>query len=49
MNAMNNAMLYVRHAELLRDKVPSFQTYPFHLPQCATSIVWSFRSRLLFW
>ncbi|AIQ20241.1 ATPase AAA [Paenibacillus sp. FSL H7-0357] len=32
MNTMNNAMLYVRHAELLRDKVPSFRTYPFHLP-----------------
>lgn len=32
MNTMNNAMLYVRHAELLRDRVPSFRTYPFHLP-----------------
>ncbi|OBZ09708.1 AAA family ATPase [Bacillus sp. FJAT-27264] len=27
-----NAMLYLRHAELLRDKVPSFGSYPFNLP-----------------
>ncbi len=29
---MNNSMLYLRHAELLRDKVPSFHDYPFNLP-----------------
>ncbi|MFF2910990.1 AAA family ATPase [Paenibacillus sp. NPDC057934] len=27
-----NVMLYLRHAELLRDKVPSFGSYPFNLP-----------------
>ncbi|NUU60322.1 AAA family ATPase [Paenibacillus agri] len=27
-----NTMLYLRHAELLRDKVPSFGSYPFNLP-----------------
>lgn len=26
------AMLYLRHAELLRDRVPSFNDYPFSLP-----------------
>ncbi|ULO08467.1 AAA family ATPase [Paenibacillus sp. 19GGS1-52] len=29
---MNNSLLYLRHAELLRDKVPSFHDYPFNLP-----------------
>ncbi|AIQ37661.1 MULTISPECIES: AAA family ATPase [unclassified Paenibacillus] len=33
---MNNTTLYLRHAELLRDQVPSFQTYPFHLPAVRT-------------
>lgn len=33
---MNNNMLYLRHAELLRDKVPSFHSYPFHLPAVRT-------------
>jgi len=33
---MNNTTLYLRHAELLRDLVPSFQTYPFHLPAVRT-------------
>ncbi|KAA8995414.1 AAA family ATPase [Paenibacillus spiritus] len=27
-----NASLFLRHAELLRDRVPSFQSYPFSLP-----------------
>lgn len=29
---MNNAMLYLRHAELLRGQVPSFDVYPYGLP-----------------
>ena len=29
---MNNSHLYLRHAELLRDKVTSFEDYPFNLP-----------------
>ncbi|MDT3428353.1 putative ATPase [Paenibacillus forsythiae] len=29
---MDNDKLYLRHTELLRDKVPSFGSYPFHLP-----------------
>ncbi|GGF59894.1 ABC transporter ATP-binding protein [Paenibacillus albidus] len=29
---MNNPMLYMRHVELLRDQVPSFEAYPFVLP-----------------
>ncbi|MRN56058.1 AAA family ATPase [Paenibacillus monticola] len=33
---MNNSMLYLRHAELLRDKVPSFHDYPFNLPVVRT-------------
>ncbi|WP_375103938.1 AAA family ATPase [Paenibacillus sp. RS8] len=33
---MNNTTLYLRHAELLRDQVPSFQTYPFYLPAVRT-------------
>lgn len=33
---MNNTMLYLRYAELLRDLVPSFQAYPFHLPAVRT-------------
>lgn len=35
-DTMNNTTLYLRHAELLRDQVPSFQTYPFHLPAVRT-------------
>ncbi|KGE20730.1 AAA family ATPase [Paenibacillus wynnii] len=33
---MNNSLLYLRHAELLRDKVSSFHNYPFHLPAVRT-------------
>ncbi|AHV98676.1 AAA family ATPase [Paenibacillus sabinae] len=29
---MENDKLYLRHMELLRNKVPSFRSYPFHLP-----------------
>ncbi|QWU15207.1 AAA family ATPase [Paenibacillus sophorae] len=29
---MEKDKLYLRHMELLRDKVPSFRSYPFHLP-----------------
>ncbi|WP_410514179.1 AAA family ATPase [Paenibacillus sp. BR2-3] len=33
---MNNAKLYLRHAELLREKVASFHCYPFDLPAVRT-------------
>lgn len=33
---MNNTTLYLRHAELQRELVPSFQAYPFHLPAVRT-------------
>ncbi|WP_407944242.1 AAA family ATPase [Paenibacillus durus] len=29
---MENDKLYLRHMELLRNKIPSFRSYPFHLP-----------------
>ena len=33
---MNNSMLYLRHAELLRDQISSVHTYPFNLPAVRT-------------
>jgi len=33
---LKNDRLYLRHTELLRDKVPAFGEYPFHLPAVKT-------------
>ncbi|WNS43390.1 AAA family ATPase [Paenibacillus sp. MMS20-IR301] len=32
MSSLHGPMLYLRHAELLREQVPSFGVYPFNLP-----------------
>lgn len=32
MSSMYDPMLYLRHVDLLREQVPSFDTYPYNLP-----------------
>ncbi|QQZ61716.1 AAA family ATPase [Paenibacillus sonchi] len=48
MYAMDNAMLYIRHAELLRERVPSFQAYPFDLPVIRSFNRLAFQNRVTF-
>lgn len=45
---MNNSMLYLRHMELLRDKVPSFETYPFNLPAVRSLERLTFQNQVTF-
>ncbi|MBW4081058.1 AAA family ATPase [Paenibacillus sp. S150] len=48
MYAMDNAMLYIRQAELLRERVPSFQAYPFDLPVIRSFNRLAFQKRVTF-
>ncbi|WP_019908783.1 AAA family ATPase [Paenibacillus sp. HW567] len=48
MYAMDNAMLYIRQAELLRERVPSFQSYPFDLPVIRSFERLAFQNRVTF-
>ncbi len=48
MYAMDNAMLYIRHAELTRERVPSFQAYPFDLPVIRSFNRLAFQKRVTF-
>ncbi|WP_083613505.1 AAA family ATPase [Paenibacillus sp. P46E] len=48
MVAMDNAMLYIRHAELLRERVPSFQAYPFDLPVIRSFSKLAFQKQVTF-
>lgn len=45
---MDHSMLYIRHAELLRDKVPSFHTYPFQLPAVRDLEILKFQKQVTF-
>ncbi|WP_379159335.1 AAA family ATPase [Paenibacillus sp. sgz5001063] len=48
MVASDNNMLYIRHAELLRDRVPSFQAYPFDLPVIRSFSKLAFQKQVTF-
>ncbi|WP_445322033.1 AAA family ATPase [Paenibacillus sp. FSL M7-0420] len=48
MSSIYGPMLYLRHVELLRDAVPSFGSYPFHLPVVRTLERLAFQKQVTF-
>lgn len=48
MSSMYDPMLYLRHVDLLREQVPSFDTYPFNLPVVRALERIAFRKQVTF-